>query len=52
MIEKAHCQRLLELPLLHDDPFDRLLIAQALDEGLTLLTADRKIQQYRVATIW
>lgn len=39
------------LPLYHRDPFDRLLIAQARSEGLTLLTADRRIHAYDVATL-
>lgn len=39
------------LPLHHRDPFDRLLIAQARAEGLTLVTADRRIPAYDVATI-
>lgn len=34
------------LPPIHKDPFDRLLIAQALVEGITLLTADAEIAQY------
>ncbi|MGA9068887.1 MAG: type II toxin-antitoxin system VapC family toxin [Terracidiphilus sp.] len=34
------------LPPIHKDPFDRLLIAQAMVEGITLLTADDKIAQY------
>ncbi len=51
-IEKSHCQAIVELPWLHRDPFDRLLIGQALQEGMTILTADEQIQQYDVATIW
>lgn len=39
------------LPLHHRDPFDRLLIAQARTEGLTLLTADARINDYEVARI-
>lgn len=39
------------LPLHHCDPFDRLLIAQARTEGLTLLTADPRIDDYDVARI-
>ncbi len=39
------------LPLHHRDPFDRLLIAQAQIEGLTLLTADARIDDYEVALI-
>lgn len=40
-----------ELPMHHRDPFDRLLIAQARAEGLTLLTADARIADYDVAVI-
>lgn len=39
------------LPWHHRDPFDRLLIAQALLEGVPILTQDRKIAQYSVPTI-
>lgn len=39
------------LPDLHKDPFDRMLIAQALCEGLTLMTADAQVLQYPVSTI-
>ena len=34
------------LPMIHRDPFDRVLIAQALGEGLTLLTADKTVAKY------
>ena len=44
--------RLPSLPLLHRDPFDRLLICQALDEGMTLLTSDELIRAYPVPTLW
>jgi len=40
------------LPKLHTDPFDRLLICQALVHGLTILTPDRDITQYAVRTVW
>jgi PIN domain nuclease of toxin-antitoxin system len=40
-----------ELPLLHGDPFDRLLIAQAQMESLTLVTRDEKILQYAVPCV-
>jgi PIN domain nuclease of toxin-antitoxin system len=39
------------LPLLHRDPFDRLLIAQARLDRLTLLTRDRIVTQYDVSTL-
>jgi len=51
-IEQTHCRRIVELPPVHQDPFDRLLVAQALCEGLTILTADRNIPGYAVATVW
>ena len=39
------------LPYLHADPFDRLLIAQALAEGYTLVTNDDKVLAYPVSTL-
>ena len=41
----------MSLPPLHGDPFDRLLIAQALVEGLLLVTSDQAIQRYDVPTL-
>ncbi|MEZ4868636.1 MAG: type II toxin-antitoxin system VapC family toxin [Caldilineaceae bacterium] len=51
-IEKIHCQRLLTLPLLHGDPFDRLLIAQVLTENMLLMSADEKMRQYSIKILW
>ena len=45
-VEGRHCLALADLPLLHSDPFDRLLIAQAMSEGMQLVTADRKVAAY------
>jgi len=45
-ITAAHAARVSELPSHHRDPFDRLLVAQALAEPLVLLTADRELAQY------
>lgn len=45
-IESGHCEVLLSLPFLHRDPFDRMLIAQARADGLTLVTRDAKIREY------
>jgi len=45
-ISARHAAMVHELPLHHRDPFDRLLIAQALSEPLRLLTADRALGQY------
>jgi PIN domain nuclease of toxin-antitoxin system len=41
-----------KLPELHKDPFDRMLICQAIIGGLTLLTPDPLVTQYPVATVW
>jgi PIN domain nuclease of toxin-antitoxin system len=41
-----------ELPLIHRDPFDRILVALAIREQLVVLTPDRTIPLYPVATIW
>ena len=40
------------LPPLHKDPFDRILIAQAIAEGLELVTNDEPIRGYPVRTTW
>lgn len=47
----AHAARTALLPPLHRDPFDRLLIAQALVEGLMLVTSDREIVRYDVPVL-
>jgi PIN domain nuclease of toxin-antitoxin system len=47
----AHAREAGRLPLLHGDPFDRMLIAQARLEGLTLATADERIERYDVAVL-
>lgn len=47
-----HGDLLRDLPLHHGDPFDRMLIIQALDEGLTILTSDRVFELYRVPVEW
>ncbi|MEI4273696.1 type II toxin-antitoxin system VapC family toxin [Klenkia sp. LSe6-5] len=44
----AHAEVLESLPLHHRDPFDRMLVAQALAEGLVLVTLDEKVRQYDV----
>lgn len=45
-------ERLKNLPDVHKDPFDRLLIAQALENDLTIVTKDAKIPLYDVKTVW
>lgn len=46
-VELTHVLQLETLPNLHKDPFDRLLIAQALVEKLTLITSDEKMWKYQ-----
>ena len=50
-ITMAHGERAAELPLLHKDPFDRMLIAQAMTEGMVLVSADSKLAEYGVAVL-
>jgi PIN domain nuclease of toxin-antitoxin system len=42
----AHAAALAALPQIHKDPFDRMLVAQAIVEGFTLLTSDRRVAEY------
>ena len=46
-ITSEHAVNVDSLPDLHKDPFDRILLAQALTEGITLLTADAQLAKYR-----
>ena len=51
-ISSAHLEAVQHLPWIHRDPFDRLLIAQARCDDLTLVTEDMYIPQYDVKSIW
>ena len=46
-----HTNPLESMPYHHRDPFDRMLVAQAITEGLTIVTADRKLRNYPVGLI-
>lgn len=50
-IDMDHAIEAGRLPLHHSDPFDRLLVAQARLEGLTLVTSDSQIERYEVQTL-
>lgn len=50
-IDIDHVRKLDKLPPIHKDPFDRILIAQAKAENLTLITTDEKIKKYDVKTL-
>ena len=51
-IRASHVTALLPLPEIHKDPFDRMLVAQAIAEGLAIVTNDDRIAAYPVRTIW
>jgi PIN domain nuclease of toxin-antitoxin system len=48
----AHVMRITNLPLHHRDPFDRLLIAHAIEEDLTLISVDTVFDAYGVRRLW
>ena len=50
-VEHAHALAMAELPMLHRDPFDRILVAQARHLGFTIVTADANIARYDVRTV-
>lgn len=50
-ITELHILELEKLPLLHNDPFDRVLIAQAKTEHLLFITVDQKIKNYDIETL-
>jgi PIN domain nuclease of toxin-antitoxin system len=45
-VTSAHAVTAASLPPIHKDPFDRMLVAQAIVEGITLITADARVAQY------
>ena len=51
-VDEESALHVAKLPDLHRDPFDRLLVAQALVGGLVLLTPDDPIREYPVRTLW
>ena len=51
-IELRHLGKLYELPNIHRDPFDRILVAQAMSEDMTVISADKAFHLYDVPVIW
>ena len=47
-----YVEKVEELPFIHRDPFDRIIIATALCEEMTIVTADENIHKYDVKVIW
>jgi PIN domain nuclease of toxin-antitoxin system len=50
-LDERSVMQLAKLPLLHRDPFDRMLICQALQEGLTIATVDSAVRAYSVSVM-
>jgi len=51
-VSQDHTLGVYDLPLHHGDPFDRLIIAQAIAEEMVILTSDRAFQKYAVEVVW
>jgi PIN domain nuclease of toxin-antitoxin system len=51
-IEPRHTARLTNMPFHHKDPFDRMLVAQALAEQMPIVSADAKLDPYGVQRLW
>lgn len=51
-VTEVHAWAVRKLPMVHHDPFDRLLVAQAFCEGATIVSADPVFDGYRVGRIW
>ncbi len=51
-LDEESALHLLRLPLLHRDPFDRMLVCQALVHGLAILTPDPLVAQYPARVVW
>ena len=51
-VTHLHAVKVYDLPLHHNDPFDRLIIAQAISEEMAVLTADSDFHKYPVKVLW
>lgn len=51
-VEVRHAARLATLPMHHKDPFDRMIVAQALVEGMPVVSADPALDPYGVTRLW
>lgn len=51
-IDEASAAHLPKLPDIHRDPFDRMLVCQAIEHELTLVSADRILRRYPIKTLW
>lgn len=51
-LQEEAISHLPHLPDIHQDPFDRMLICQAIEAGLTIVTPDEKVRAYPIRTLW
>ena len=51
-IAPKHIISIIDLPFIHRDPFDRMLVAQAIAENISIMTTDTSIMKYNIKTIW
>lgn len=51
-VELLHVRQLRELPPLHKDPFDRILVAQAMVDGMVLISRDEALKGYPLKLLW
>lgn len=51
-INQDHSLKVYNLPLHHSDPFDRIIIAQAIVEDMVVLTSDRVFEKYPIDVVW
>lgn len=52
LLNESSVKQLAKLPSLHQDPFDRMLICQAIANNMVLVTPDKYIQNYSLQTLW
>ncbi|MCZ4224642.1 type II toxin-antitoxin system VapC family toxin [Pedobacter rhodius] len=51
-INEAHLTTLLNLDFFNNDPFDRIIVSQAIAENLTLISKDQKLKNYKIKLLW
>ena len=51
-IEMTHCAEVAEMPFHHRDPFDRMLIAQAIVEEMQIMSRNSRLSDYAIERIW
>lgn len=51
-LQVGYIMKLVDIPRIHSDPFDRLLISQAIEERMAIVTADKQLKKYQVPLVW